>query len=204
MRKYLVGVLVGALLAGGTGIYLVTRRPAPERGAPAPIFLDSFREAAKLEAFDVEMHQLVTFEPDPPVPQSVGQAVVAWAKDLVAHERGTAIVFATARYGVDLGRFDEASVQVRGRTVYVALPPVTANVEIDPDRTTVLASTLGAGGETALLARARLELEWNARRDRHLCERARGAAERAIRDLARRLGYDDVVFIQPGKPTNSS
>jgi hypothetical protein len=203
MRKYVIGGLLGAIIVA-LGISKVVRGPTSAHAAsPSPIYIDALRDAAKLEGLEVEMHQLVTFEPDPPVPQTFGQTLAAWAKDIVDHEKGQALVFATARYMVDLGRLDDSSVEVRDRTVFVRLPPVAVTIDLKPEETVVLRSNLSPGGETALLASAKLKLESEARSNARLTARAQVSAERAIRDLILRLGYFAVNFGPPHVPSAS-
>jgi hypothetical protein len=193
MRKNFTAILLGALIAIPPVLWAFHRH-AERVTPPAPLYIDSLRELAKLEAFEVEMHQLVTFEPDIPVTDTLGQSVVAWMKDLVAHEKGTAMVFATARYAVDLRRFDASSLVIQDRTVFVRLPPIQVDISLKPEETLVLRSSLSMGGETAMLAKASHSFAAQARSNSELNRRARLAAERAIRDLCLRLGYAAVEF----------
>lgn len=193
MRKFVLGLLVGAAVAAGVFLARPWRAPEPPL-PPVPTYIESVREAVKLSTLEVEMHQIFAYEPDPPLTNSLGAAVKEWLKALFAKQRGAAMVFATARYLIDLSRLDEASFAVRGRTAYVKLPDLSVAVELKPEETIVLHSSLKAGGETALLAKAKLHFEAMARSDANLRARARASAERAVTGVLRQIGFTAVVF----------
>lgn len=197
MVRFLLGAVLGLLAA----VLLVERfraPPPPERPPPAPLYLDTVRDVLSLEVLEVQMHRRVGFEPDPKPDQKLGAQLLAWAKESLAPEKGEAVVFATARYFVDVSRLRESALRLEGRTAEFEMPRVSVVVELLPEETILLRSTLGPGGETQLLARAKLLFEDAARSNPRLMDRARANAERAARELFLRSGYDEVkITLEP-------
>ncbi len=193
MRSFLIGALAAVtVLAAGSALW-AAKRPV-HRGPEPAVVVDAVREAVKLEVLEVKMHRVVRFEPDPPPADTMGQAFKGWVKDLLAHEEGSAVVFATARYRIDFRRIDAGNVYVRDRTAWVTLPPTDVVIELDPAETLVIRSTLSAGGETALLAGAKTAFTSTALADQGMRRRAHQAAENAVRAVLARLGIGDVRF----------
>src|SRR3954451_15692798 len=82
-----------------------------------PTVVERIREVQRLEVLDVIVHKKVTFSPDVvPQPTLLGE-VMQYARETVAPRRGRAIVFAQARFYVDLRRLKPEQVQVRGDEV---------------------------------------------------------------------------------------
>ncbi len=199
MIRFLLGAVLGLL--GAVLLVGFLREPKPpERPPPAPLYLDSVRDVLSLEVLEVQMHRRVTFEPDLKAKDGLGAQLVAWAKDSLAPEKGEAVVFAKARYFVDVSRLRQSALRLEGRTAELALPPVTVAVELEPDETILVRSTRAPGGETQLLGRAKLLFEDAAKSNPKLMERARANAERAARELFLRSGYDEEkITLEPAR-----
>ncbi|MFL5264363.1 MAG: DUF4230 domain-containing protein [Anaeromyxobacteraceae bacterium] len=192
MRSLVKALVLG--LAVGAGA-VVAARLVPPRGPSlpdAPAIATQVREVARLEALDVALYKKVTFAPEP----SEG-GVWAWASYTFRAPRGRAIVFADAHLGLDLARLDAAAVRVLGRDVAIVLPPLEVRVELRPGETEVIGSNLDTAETAKLFELARTSFEREVAADARLRERARRAAERAIRALLTQAGFRSVTFDGP-------
>jgi hypothetical protein len=113
-------------------------------------------------------------------------------------------VFADAHLGLDLARLDASSVRVRGREVWVVLPPIRATVELRPGETEVIGSNLDSAETARLLELAKDAFQREVGADRALQARARASAERQIRALLLTLGFAEVHFVEALPATASS
>jgi hypothetical protein len=185
--------LVLVALSAGAGLGLALRlapRPAPVLPDP-PTVATQIREAARLETLDVTLYRKVAFAPDP---SETG--VWAWASFTFRNPKGRAIVFADVHLGLDLARLDATSIRVVGREAYVVLPPVVAQVELRPGETEVIGSNLDSAETAKLFELARASFEREAAASPALRDRARAAAERAVRALLRQAGFAEVHFVE--------
>lgn len=194
MRRVLAVLLFG--LAAGAGLALALRlaRRGPDLPDP-PAVAVQIREVARLETLEVSLYKKVSFAPEPSPADSVWGDVAGWLRHTFHAPRGKAIVFAVARLGLDLARLDASSVRVEGREAFVVLPPLQATVELRPDETEILGSTLDSAETARLFELARAAFERQVEADAALQARARGSAERHIRALLATLGFAAVHFV---------
>ncbi len=202
MRRLFTLVLVALALGLGLGFGLRFARRAPEPPDP-PAVLTRIREVARLETLEVAVYKKVTFEPQPVEADSFWGDVAGWLRHTIRAPRGKAIVFATARLGLDLSRLDSSSIRVDGRDVYVVLPPIQATVELRPDETEIIGSNLDSEETAKLFDLAKTAFERELQSDGALRSRARSSAERQIRALLVTLGFAEVRFVDalPGAST---
>lgn len=194
MRRLLALVLFGLAAGAGLGLAFRLARRAPELPDP-PAVAAQIREVARLETLEVSLYKKVTFAPEPTPADSLWGDVAGWLRHTFRAPRGKAIVFAVARLGLDLSRLDASSVKVSGREVYVVLPPLRATVELRPDDTEIIGSTLDSAETARLFELARAAFERQVEADPALRARARAAAERQIRALLTTLGFAAVHFV---------
>jgi hypothetical protein len=146
--------------------------------AEPPAVIDRIREVQRLEVLEVTVHKKVTFAPDPaPQPTLLGD-VWQYARETVAPRRGKAIVFAQARFFVDLRRLKADELVVNGDEVHVKLPEPEVEASVLPGETEIVVSNLDSAQTAALLVKAR----------------AREAAARSVTGLLRGLGFRKVII----------
>lgn len=195
-------VVLLALVTGATGAgvswYLQQRRAGvlPE----GPVVIERMREVARLETLEVSLYEIVHFQPDAKVRDSLMGTALEWAKYELFPEEGKAIVFATARIGLDLSRLDREHVRVQGDQVEVVLPPLQTTVELRPDETLVVDSNLDSQQTMQLLDVAKRRFEAKLNKDSRLQEKARVSSERSLRALLITLGYPKVRFVETLPP----
>jgi hypothetical protein len=194
VRRLLALVLLAFALGAGVAVGL---RAGAFASAPPdpPAVATRIREVARLETLDVTLYKKVTFEPEPTEAASVWGDVAGWLRHTFRAPRGKAIVFADAHLGLDLARLDASSVRVRGRSVWVVLPPIRAAVELRPGDTEVIGSNLDSAETARLLELAKVAFEREVEADRALQGRARASAERQLRALLATLGFVEVQFV---------
>jgi hypothetical protein len=194
VRRLLALVLLAFALGAGVAVGL---RAGAFASAPPdpPAVATRIREVARLETLDVTLYKKVTFEPEPTEAASVWGDVAGWLRHTFRAPRGKAIVFADAHLGLDLARLDASSVRVRGRSVWVVLPPIRAAVELRPGDTEVIGSNLDSAETARLLELAKVAFEREVEADRALQGRARASAERQLRALLTTLGFAEVQFV---------
>jgi hypothetical protein len=194
MRRPLALVLFGLAVGAGIALALRLARAAPEPPDP-PAVATKIREVARLETLEVSLYKKVTFAPEPSPADSLWGDVAGWLRHTFRTPRGKAIVFAVARVGLDLSRLDASSVQVKGREAVVALPPLHTTVELRPDETEIVGSTLDSAETARLFELARAAFERQVDADAALKARARASAERHIAALLATLGFTGVRFV---------
>jgi hypothetical protein len=203
MVKLLRSVLVVLALGFGVGAgVMVIQRVAPTlRPLPDPAaVVQQIREVAELETLRVSLYKKVSFAPEPTAADSFWGDVAGWLRHTFDAPRGKAIVFADARLGLDLSKLDAQAVRVDDRRVHVTLPPVKVEVVLRPGDTEIIGSNLDSAQTAQLLELARVAFEREVSADRHLRERARASAERAVGGLLLSLGFQDVRFDQGSPP----
>jgi hypothetical protein len=201
MRRLLSLLLLGLAIGAGLALALRAVRRAPALPDP-PAVATQIREVARLETLEVTLYKKVTFAPDPVAADSLWGDVAGWLRHTFRTPRGKAIVFATARLGLDLSKLDASAVRVQEREVYVVLPPLRAVVELRPGDTEIIGSNLDSAETAGLLDLAKTAFEREVEADRALRERARASAERQVRALLVTLGFAAVHFVEalPGAP----
>jgi hypothetical protein len=204
MRRLLALVVLGLAIGVGAGAALRAGRRAVAMPDP-PAVAVRIREVARLETLEVALYKKVSFAPEPSEADTFWGDVAGWLRHTFRAPRGKAIVFATARLGLDLSRLDASSVRVADRDVWVVLPPVRATVELRPDETEIVGSTLDSAETARLFDLAKTAFEREVEADRSLRERARGSAERQVRALLVTLGFSTVHFVDalPSGPGSS-
>jgi hypothetical protein len=203
MRRLLALVLVGLAAGVGLGVALRVARRAPALPDPPAVAM-RIREVARLETLEVSLYKKVSFAPEPAPADSLWGDVAGWLRHTFRTPRGKAIVFAVARLGLDLSRLDASSVRVQGREAFVVLPPLRATVELKPDETEIIGSTLDSAETARLFDLAKAAFEREVERDAALQERARASAERQIRALLTTLGFAAVHFVDSLPGTSAS
>lgn len=193
-RGLAAGLLAGVVVAGAAWRLSSDRRPLPD----APALVERVRAIARLETLEVQVSKVVAYAPDPPLASSFAGELVTWARWSVDPPEGRAMVFATARLGLELDRLEVTSLRVRGDAVELLLPPLVTTVELEPSRTQVIRSNLDSTDSAALLGKAKGELEFEVSRDRALAAKGRGAARDALRRLLNGLGFREVRFVEQG------
>lgn len=183
-----VFVAVGSI--AGWSLYERTRR-APDPDAVAT----QVRDIARLETLEVSLYKKVSFEPEPQLTGALGRDVVTWAKFTLRPPKGRAIVFATARVGIDFAKLDRQHLRVGADEVWVRLPPLLTHVELHPGETEVIGSNLDSAQTAQLLQVAKEAFEAEVSANQALRERAIGSAERNIRGLLLTLGFQRVHFV---------
>jgi hypothetical protein len=203
VRRLLALLVVAFALGAGVAVGLRAGAFASAPPDPPAVAL-RIREVARLETLDVALYKKVAFAPEPTEAGSLWGDVAGWLRHTFDAPRGKAIVFADAHLGLDLSRLDASSVRVRGREVWVVLPPVQATVELRPGETEVIGSNLDSAETARLLELARAAFEREVAMDRALQERARASAERQIRALLSTLGFAEVHFVEalPAAPAS--
>lgn len=161
--------------------------------AEPPAVIERIREVQRLEVLEVTVHQKVTFAPDPKPEATLLAGAWAYARETVAPRRGKALVFANARFFVDLRRLKPEQVRVRGDEVTLELPEPEVEAVVLPGETEVIASNLDSAETAALLEAAAGELRASVMRDAKLRERAREAAARTMTGLLKGLGFRKVT-----------
>src|SRR5512139_767781 len=172
MRRLLALLALGLALGVGLGLALRTFRRAPDLPDP-PSVVTQIREVARLETLEVALYKKVSFSPEPTAADSLWGDVGGWIRHTFHAPRGKAIVFATARLGLDLSKLDASSVSVQGREVFVVLPPLHAVVELRPDETEIIGSNLDSAETARLFELAKVAFEREVEADRGLRDRAR-------------------------------
>lgn len=202
MRRLLAIAVLG--LAVGAGAVLALRAVAARRSPlpDPPAVAVKLREVARLEALDVTLYKKVSFAPEPEPAGSFWGDVAGWARYAFRAPHGKAIVFAEAHLGVDLARLDASRIQVSGREITIALPPIVTSVELRPGDTEVIGSNLDSAETAKLFDLAKQAFRREVEADRALQERARGSAERALRGLLFETGFERVTFVDalPASP----
>ena len=201
MRRLLSLLLLGVAVGAGLALAFVAVRRAPALPDP-PSVATQIREVARLETLEVTLYKKVTFAPDPVAADSLWGDVAGWLRHTFRTPRGRAIVFATARLGLDLSKLDASAIRVQEREVYVVLPPLRAVVELRPGDTEIIGSNLDSAETAGLFELAKTAFEREVHADRGLRERARASAERQVRALLVTLGFAAVHFVEalPGTP----
>jgi len=204
MRRLIALLLFGLALGAGLGVAVRVGRRAPEVPDP-PAVATRIREVARLETLEVTLYKKVSFAPEPSPADSLWGDVAGWLRHTFRTPRGKAIVFAVAHVGLDLSRLDASSVRVRDREVYVVLPPLRATVELRPDETEIVGSSLDSAETARLFDLAKVAFEREVEADVALRERARASAERQVRALLVTLGFAAVHFVDalPAGPSAS-
>src|SRR6185436_8609840 len=80
---------------------------------PPPV-IDRIREVQRLEVLEVTVHKKLTFAPDPAPQTTLLGDMLQYARESVAPRRGRALVFAQARFFVDLRKLKTEQVKVTG------------------------------------------------------------------------------------------
>lgn len=186
----MVVALIAAASIGGWHVFSRTRR-APDPDAVAM----QVRDIARLETLEVSLYKKVSFEPEPELTGSMTRDVLAWAKFTLRPPRGKAIVFATARVGVDFSKLDRNHLRISADEVWVRLPPLVTTVELRPGETEVIGSNLDSEQTAQLLQVAKEAFQEEVERDQALRQRATASAERNIRGLLLTLGFQRVHFV---------
>lgn len=168
--------------------------------AEPPAVIERIREVSRLEVLEVSVHQKVTFAPDAKKQATLLADVWAYARDTVAPRRGRALVFARARFYVDLRKLKPEQVRVRGDELELELPEPEVEASLMPGETEVIASNLDSAETAALLDKAQAELRGAVLHDAALKQRARDAAARSVTGLLKGLGFRKVVIAPaPGR-----
>jgi Protein of unknown function (DUF4230) len=187
-------VLLGGLLA----FELVKPKPPPAVQEP-PVVL-RIREAARLETLDVTLYKKIDFAPDPKPPDSVWGSVAQFARYAVRPPRGKAIVFAEAHLSIDLRKLDDQGVRVTGKKVQVVLPRLETKVELRPQDTEIIGSTLDSAETAQLFALAQEAFLKEVSGDAALKEKATLAAKHSLQALLGSLGFWQVEFVDKLPP----
>jgi hypothetical protein len=203
MRRLLALVLLGLAVGGGLGLALRAGRRAPPLPDP-PAVATQIREVARLETLEVTLFKKISFAPEPTPADSLWGDVGGWLRHALHAPRGKAIVFATARLGLDLSRLDASSVRVADREVFVVLPPVRVVVELRPEETEIIGSNLDSAETARLFNLAKVAFEREVEADRDLRAKARASAERQVRALLVTLGFAAVHFVDALPSTPAS
>jgi hypothetical protein len=195
MRSILKILLLGVAIGVGAALALsfVTRRAPPVPDPPA--VMEKVKDVARLETLEVTLYKKVTFAPEPETAGSVLGDMGGWLRFTFNAPRGKAIVFAKGRLGIDASQLDASRVRLEGRVATVALPPVSARVELLPGETEVMGSNLDTEQTARLFELAKLAFEKELAADAALRDRARGSAERSIRALLLTAGFTEVRFV---------
>jgi hypothetical protein len=185
LRPVLWGLAIAGIVAAAT--LLRVGRLAP----PGPaVTVERIREVARLEVLEVTVHRKAAFTPAPEPHATLLADMVAYARDTVAPRRGRAVVFADARFFVDLRRSD---IHVEGEHVSVKLPEAEIEASLLPAETEIIASNLDSAQTAQLLTDAQGQLKLAVASDLGLRKRAHEAAVRSVSGLLSALGFRDVL-----------
>ena len=154
------------------------------------------QEVARLQTLEVGLHKKISFDPGPELAETVWQDVWHWAQQALRPSHGKVIVFAVARLGLDISQLGSDSMRVDGRSVFIVLPPMQVDVELQPGETEVIGSNLDTAQTAQLLEAAKQAFAREVQGDNKLQARARGAAERAVTGLLFSLGFERVQFVE--------
>lgn len=196
MRRLVSVVLFG--IAIGLGAVAGWRLLGPERARPpeTPAVVERVREVARLEALEVSLYKKVSFAPDPMAADSIWGDLWGWARQTLRPAQGKAIVFADARLALDISRLGPQSLRVRGRAIWLVLPPLQVRVELKPGETEVIGSNLDSAQTARLLELARAAMQREVEASPALRERALTSARRTLGGLLATLGFDEVHFVE--------
>lgn len=161
-----------------------------------PAVVDRIRDVQRLEVLEVTVHQKLTFAPDPKPEPTLLAGVLAYARETVAPRRGRAIVFAEARFFIDLRRLKSDQVVVNGDEVTLTLPEPEVETSLLPAETEIIASNLDSAETAQLLDDAQRRLRGTVAADAKLRQRAREAAARTMTGLLKGFGFRRVNFAQ--------
>ena len=192
LLKLVPWLFIIVALAGAAALLRVERLAADE----PPAVIDRIREVQRLQVLEVTVHQKLTFAPDPKPQATLLAGVWAYARESVAPRRGRAIVFANARFYVDLRRLETGQVVVHGDEVTLTLPEPEVEASLLPAETEVIASNLDSGETAELLAEAEGKLRGSVAGDAVLRQRARDAAARTLTALLKGFGFRKVTVRQ--------
>jgi hypothetical protein len=181
--KPVLWLLAAAAVVAAAALLRVDRLAAPST-------VDRIHEIARLEVLEVTVHRKATFAPGPEPHTTFLADVVAYARDTVAPRRGKAIVFADARFYVDLRK---ARISADGDHVSVTLPEPEVQASLLPAETEIIASNLDSAQTAQLLDEAQGELRSTVASDAALRRRAHEAAVRTVSSLVTALGFHDVL-----------
>lgn len=177
--------------------WLRPRLPGRAEGPDAATVVDRLREVSRLEVLDARLTKHVRWQPDPPPSRSLTGDVLEWARSTVFPRRADAMVVGDAHCFVDLRRLTTRDVRRVGDSFEVVLPPVQVAVELLPDETRFLTSSLDAAELSDFLTFARGRLQADAERDTSLSEQAARSAEAQVRTLLQTLGVSGEVRLTP-------
>jgi len=164
-----------------------------------PAVIERIRDVQRLEVLEVTVHKKITYAPDPKPEATLLGGVWAYARETVAPKRGRALVFANARFFVDLRRLKPEQVRVSGDQVTLELPEPEIEANVLPGETEIVASNLDSADTAAMLESAEGELKASVLRDVKLRERAREAAARTMTGLLKGLGFRKVTLVAAGR-----
>ncbi len=204
MRRLALVVLAALALGLGLGFGLRLGQRQEKALPDPPAVAVRVREVARLQTLDVSVYKKITFSPEPSESGSFWGDVAGWARHTFARPQGKAIVFAEAHLGLDLEKFGPESMEVAGRTAYLVLPPVQAQVELKPGETEIIGSNLNSKETAELLDLAKSAFERETAADQKLRARARESAERGIRAFLLGLGFEEVRFVEALPSASSS
>ncbi len=195
VRRLAALLLFGLAIGAGAALTwrLLASRPRPP---DPPALVERIREVARLETLDVSLYKKVTFAPEPVPAGSLWGDLASWARHTLRPPEGRAIVFADAHLSVDVSRLGPGTLRVRGREVWLVLPPLQVRVELKPGETEVIGSNLDSAETARLLELARAAFERQVEGDRALRLRATEQAQRALTALLLGLGFDRVHFVE--------
>jgi hypothetical protein len=184
--KPVLWLLAVAAVVAAAALLRVDRLAAP---AP-PALIERIREISRLEVLEVTVHRKTAYVPPPEPHATVLADVVAYARETVAPRRGKAIVFADARFFLDLRK---SNIRVEGEHVDVTLPKLELESSLLPAETEIISSNLDSAQTAQLLDEAESQLRAAVASDAALRRRADEAAVRTVGGLVAALGFRDVL-----------
>lgn len=163
----------------------------PEPGA----LVEQVKEVARLQTLEVRLATAVEHVPDPKLAPTFTGQVLSWAAYNLRAKKGRALVSGVARVSLDLSELDASAFHFDNDRVILVMPPMTTSVDIDLDRTEIVASNLNSSDTAELFEKGRRSLTMQVERNETLQQQARTAAQNALQKLLLSAGFREVVFV---------
>lgn len=185
-------VIAGGAVAGAWFFHQSVRAYSrPEPGA----LVERVKEVARLQTLEVHLSTTVEHVPDPKIAPTFAGQVVSWVAYNLRAKKGRALVSGVARLSLDLSQLDASAFHFTKDRVTLVVPPVRTSVDIDLERTQIVASNLNSAETAELFEKGRRSLVMQVERNEVLQQRARASAQNALRTLLTGLGFREVVFV---------
>lgn len=181
------GVAAGALLFHQS-VRVFSR---PEPGA----LVEQVKEIARLQTLEVRLTTAVEHVPDPKLASTFTGQLLSWVTYNLRPKKGRALVSGVARLSFDFSQLDASAFRFDKKRVTLMLPPMRTTVDVDLERTQIIASNLNSARTSELFEKGRRSLQMQVEQNQTLQNQARQSARNALQALLTGAGFDEVVFV---------